>query len=213
MDKTALLREADDKLLHEYSRRSFQLLTGGDASYFHLPFLSTYMESNVKKEIEKDGLVITYAAERFAAGSALATIDIDELFDRTKEVDASFISRSLIPSVAITVHYEDFADIRKSRIGLIAAMAYTLLSRWPAERGLADAIMLAYKRELFHDALIEILHLYNLETRAIFSGFHALPPFNHALNQLSEELYEIMEQAARELVRRECEKIYEREAA
>lgn len=213
MDKTLVLGNAEDRLLHEYARRTFQLLTGGSSSYFHLPYLSSYLEANILKEVEKDRLIINQAAAAFAAGQPLSSMNIEELFERTKTIDKAFVEQSVIPSLAITVHYEDFADIRKARISRVAGIVYDLLGRWADEIHLADVVRTTYSSSQFCDRLFDVLHLYNLETRQLGNSIHLFPPFSHALDNFAEELYEVMEQAAGELTKQYCDAIYRREAA
>ena len=113
MDNVGILCDKDNDFLHDYSRRCIERLTGHSLLPVPFSFLSTYLEANIKKETDKDRLIIEHAAEALAAGKEPGDVDIDEIFEKTKTVDKVFVRRLLIPSFSIQVRYEDIADIRK----------------------------------------------------------------------------------------------------
>ncbi len=211
MDKVALLCEKDSEMMQEFSRRALERLTGHSLFSIHLPFLSDYLEANVMKEVEKDRLIIEHAAGAFAAGVSSSALDVDDIFEKTKTVDRAFVSRLLIPSLAITVKYEDIAGVRKLRIARLTRTVYDLLAGWRDASSIAEAVKLTYCEQEFREVILDVLHLYSLETRLLGRSIRFFPPFNRALNQLAETLFETMEKAAVEMSIAYAKKVYGQE--
>ena len=211
MDKISLLCEWDSELMHEFSRRAFQRFTGRTLWAIPLPFVSSYMEANVRKEVEKDRLIIEHAAAIRAGGKDLQDLDVEEVFEETKAVDKTFLSGLLVPSLSIRVRYEDIAGVRKDRIKRLSRTVYDLLGGWRDALNFADIVKLTYSESEFKGAVLDVLRLYNLETRLLGKSIKFLPPFSRAINQFSEALFEAMEQVADEMAESCAKKIYGQE--
>lgn len=211
MDKVSLLCDWDSELMHEFSRRAFQRFTGRSLLSIPLPFISTYMEANVKKEVEKDRLIIDHAAAIHASGKGLQDLDVEEVFEETKAVDKTFLQGLLIPSLSIHVRYEDIAAVRKKRIERLSRAVFDLLGGWQDASTLAETVKRTYSEQEFKGAVLDVLSLYNLETRLLGKTIKFLPPFNRALNQFAEALFEAMEQVAEEMTESCAKKIYGQE--
>lgn len=197
MDKALILSGKDSELMHEFSRRSLELVHVSSFLSVSLSFFSSYLEGNIRKEVDKDRLIIHEAAAAFAAGRPACDVDLEDVFERTKTIDKAFLDSLLIPSFAISVRYSDFADIRIQRIWLIVRTVYALLRHWPEGATLKDAVTAAYSQQEFRAVVLEMLHLYNLETRMLKDSIRS--PFHGSISKYLEALYQAMESVMNDL--------------
>jgi hypothetical protein len=210
VDRVAILCDKDRVLLREFSRKSLARVRGHPFLTTTLSFFPSYLERNVKKEVDKDQLIITEAATAFAAGRPACDLDLEDIFEKTRKIDAAFLDGLAIPAFSMTVRYSDFADIRIERIWRLARSVYALLGNWPERRSFHDAARGAYGRDDFLKILIEILHLYSLETRMLCDSLRS--PFSKAIKEYAEMLLHAMEETHAELAALCTEQIYGPEA-
>jgi hypothetical protein len=206
MDKIGILCDKDRVMMHEFSRRSLDRIGGRSLLSAALSFFSSYMEANVKKETDKDRLIIEEAAAAFAAGRPACDLDLEDVFEKTKKIDKAFLDNLMVPPFSISVHYSDFVDIRIQRIWRISRTVYDLLGNWQGEARFADVAKKAYAEKEFRDIIAEILHLYSLETRMLGDAIRS--PFRIAIGAYVETLYYAMEEAVDELANDYTKKIY-----
>jgi hypothetical protein len=197
MDKVAILCEKDREMMYEFSRRSVRDISVGSFLSVVLSFFSHYMDGNVKKEVNKDRLIIEEAAGAFFSGQPVCDLDLEDIFEKTKKIDQAFLEGLHVPSFSLTVRYSDFADIRIQRIWRIARTVYALLKNWGNGSSFCDVVKNAYTEQEFKDIIMEILNLYNLETRMLGQAIRS--PFHSAITSYTEALYRAMEQATEEL--------------
>ncbi len=205
MDRIALLCEKDSIMLTEFSRRSLDRMTGRSLRGAHLPFVGAYLDANVKKEVEKDRLIIEHAGASFSTGREL---DVDAVFEETKGVDKLFVRNLAIPALSITVRYSDIAEVRKKRIAALSGAVRGILAHWKDDLPLDDALRAAYPEQAFGETLREILHLYNQETRLLSRSIRLFPPFNGAVEFVADTLFETMEKVSVDLVAEYSNKIF-----
>ena len=196
MDKVTVLCDKDRAMMYDYSRRSLDRIDRHSSRLISLPFFSAYLDANVKKEVEKDRLIIEEAAEAYKAGRPACDLDLEDIFEKTKQVDRAFLGNLLIPSFSFSLRYSDFADIRIQRIWLISRTVYNLLGHWRDTSSFADAVRNAYTGKKFKEILAEILHLYNQETRMLSKSIRLFSPFNKAVSTYVETLYQAMEETS-----------------
>ncbi len=206
MDRVGLLCEKDSEMMHEFSRRSLDSLHQKSRLSVTVSFFSSYLEANVKKEVDKDRVIIEEAARAFEAGRPACDLDLEDIFEKTKTIDKKFLDGLAIPSFTISVRYSDFADIRIRRIWRIARMVYALLRDWPESGSFCAAVRIAYTRKQFEAILIEILHLYSVETRMLGDSIRS--PFHAAIVRYLEALFVTMESVMKELASGYTKKIY-----
>ena len=206
MDKVGILCEKDSVMMHEFSRLSLDRIKGHSLLSVTISFFSSYMEANVRKEVEKDRLIIREAAAAFSAGRPACDLDLEDIFEKTKKVDKEFLSNLMIPSFSFSVRYSDFADIRIQRIWRISRSVYALLGKWPDGALFAEAAKKAYAGKAFKELIMEILHLYNLETRMLGDAIRS--PFHRAISAYVEALYQAMEETTEEMANDYTKKIY-----
>jgi hypothetical protein len=206
MDKIRFLCEKDSVLLREFSRLSLERAGTRSLLSAALSHFSAYLDANVEKEIHKDTLIIEEAAAAFETGLPACELDLEDLFEKTKRVDRAFLNKLMIPSFAISVRYSDIADVRIRRIWRIAMTVYKLLAAWRNEIPFADAVRTAYTREELRNIIVEILHLYGLETRML--GEAVRSPFPKVIAAYLETLFLAMEEAKDDLANEYTSKIY-----
>lgn len=194
MNKVALLCAKDSLILRDFSKRSMDRLKDRSFVCMPLPFFRTYMNANVAKEVDKDRLIIEYAAARYHEGRACCDYDIEEMFNATKQVDKVFLRKVTIPSLSVKVRYEDIEAIRKARIDSISRCVHDLLASWKDDRPVEDAVRTAYTEREFKETMTEILHLYNLETKKLSGSIRLFGPLQIAVDAFAETLYRTMEE-------------------
>lgn len=208
MNKVALLCAKDSQILHDFSKRSMDRLKDRSFVCMPLPFLRTYMNANVAKEVDKDRLIIEYAAARYREGQACCDFDIDEMFTATKQVDKAFLRKVTIPSLSIKVRYEDIEPIRKARIMRLSHCVHDLLASWKDDRPVENAVRTAYTEQAFKETMTEILHLYNLETKKLSNSIRLFGPLQMAVDAFAETLYRAMEEVTESMTESYATMIY-----
>jgi hypothetical protein len=193
VDKVGILCEKDRVMMEEFSSRSLDRIRGNSLLLASLPFFSSYCAANVKKEVDKDRLIIEEAAQAFQAGKPVCDLDLEEIFEKTKAVDKQFIQSLRIPSFSLAVRYGDIADIRIQRIWRISRAVYELLREWPDTGSFADIVRKVYSGKEFKEIIMDILRLYNQETRMLSHSIRLIPPFNSAMSSVTETLFQAME--------------------
>ncbi len=205
MDKVGILCEKDGAMMQEFSRRSLDRIEGGPMS-LALSFFPSYMEANIRKEVDKDRIIIEEAAGAFAAGRPACDLDLEEIFEKTKATDRAFLDGLMIPSFTIAVHYGDFADIRIQRIWRISKTVYALLGKWPEGASFDDAARRSFAAGEFRGIVADILRLYSLETKTLGEAIRS--PFRSAIRAAMDALFHAMETAAEELTNDCTRKIF-----
>jgi hypothetical protein len=208
VDRVAVLCEKDRDLLHRFSQQSLNRAEKSTLLLTALPFFSGYLEANVKKEIDKDRLIIETASKEYAAGKEACELDLEEIFERTKSVDRAFMDTLFIPTLSFHVRYSDFADIRIQRIWLIAKTVYGLLKHWPDTASFPEAVRAAYSEPDFRERLADILHLYNEETRILSKSIRLFGPLNKTVNSFADAMYQAMEDITGDISARSANIIY-----
>ncbi len=197
MNRVRILCDRDRDLLDEFSRRSLKGVQTGSVRSAVLRFFSSYLDGNVRKEAEKDRLIIEESAAGFESGRPACDLDLEDIFEKTKRTDRDFLDSLTVPAFVVSIRYSDFADIRIRRIWRLARSVYDILSVWPETASFSDAVRKAYTGDEFRKILIEILHLYSLETRALGGSIRS--PFHSAIAAYSNALFAAMESATEEL--------------
>jgi hypothetical protein len=199
MDKVGILCDNNRAMMEEFSSRSLDRVRAHSRLLTSLPFFSTYFKANVKKEVDKDRLIIEVAADAFRSGEPACELDLEDIFERTKIVDKQFIQDLRIPSFSLSVRYGDIADIRIQRIWRISRTVYELLQQWPDTASFKDVVRKVYTGKEFKHIITDILHLYNQETRMLGNSIRLLPPFNNTMRSMSEIFFQAMEDVTESL--------------
>jgi len=208
MHRVDVICDKSRNLLHEYSRLSLDRTRGHSFVFVSRSLFGKYVDANVKKEIEKDRLIIRMAAGAFHAGRDVRDLDLEDMFEKTKRVDREFLDNLLIPSFTLSLRYSDFSDVRIQRIFRVSKMVYALLKNWPDGASIADAVRNTYTEKEFKENIAEILHLYNVETRILSKSVRRFTPFSKSVTAHLESLFNAMEETKDDIADRYTKRIF-----
>ncbi len=200
-DRVAVVCRKDRALLRAFSRRGVRRLEEHRRLMRLLhPFLSVFMDANVRKETEKDRLIIEHGAILFARGQAVHADEARLVFEKTKGVDGAFLRR--LKGVPLTVHvdYDAIEPVRVRRIELILKEVGHLFRRWERGASFEEAVQQTYTRSDFYQLLATVLHLYNLETRIICRSARIGAVPSPVVCTASQTLFEVLEEVAEAVV-------------
>jgi hypothetical protein len=208
VSRVGILCDHDMELMTEFSRVCVRRLGKHLPFKLFLSFFQPVLDANVHKEITKDKLVITHAAAGFDRGMDRAEMDVDGLFEMTREIDNEFVRKLSSPLFSIDIRYEDFAEIRKRRIVSLVSMVFDLMGNWRDIMSLADNLKNAYTAKRYREFLGELLHLYNIETRILSNSFTLYGPAVKMKDLFAEKLFATMEKTAEDLCAEYTRRVY-----
>ena len=210
MDKVRVLCAMSGAMMQEFSTRTAARL--GDYTLFRLllPAFRAFLDINVRKEIEKDHLVILHAAAAQRAGSAPQEADIQRLLQQAREIDRQFLQQATVFPVSIHIEYRDIEQFRRRRIERLLELAGRLLAQWEATPRFRAAVASLYAPDEFQARLREILELYSAETKMLSRSVHIPQIFNFARDSLSETVHTVMVSVAQGLAGELTHKVYRR---
>ena len=207
MNKLDVLVKKNREMLHEFSSRCIGLIEDhGPLNVLLAPF-HRFLEANVEKEADKDRLIIECAVAAYHAGMDLRAINREELFEKTKQVDAAFLKKASLPPLP-GVRYQDFSEIRKVRIDVLFGTVYDLMKNWNEDHSLSEAVRKTYSPEQFSKILLDIFHLYRMETTIVEASIELPLPAKHVKDRIAPNLYEVMELVAEEIAKEYTKTIF-----
>ena len=197
-------------MMQEFSTRTAARL--GDYTLFRLmlPAFRAFLDINVRKEIEKDRLVILRAADAQHSGSAPQEADIQRLLQQARDIDRKFLEQAAVFPVSIHIEYREIEQFRARRIERLLELAGRLLSQWEVTPRFRAAVAQLYSRAEFESLLREILELYSAETKMLSRSVHIPQIFNFARDSLSETVHTVMVSVAKGLAGELTRKAYRR---
>ena len=184
MDKVRVLCAMSGAMMQEFSTRTAARL--GDYTLFKLllPAFRAFLDINVRKEIEKDRLVILRAADAQHAGSAPQEADIQRLLQQAREIDQKFLQQAAVFPVNIHIEYRDIEAFRRRRIERLLELAGRLARAMGNDAAVPRGGRHLYSRAEFESLLREILELYSAETKMLSRSVHIPQIFNFARDSL-----------------------------
>jgi hypothetical protein len=197
-------------MMQEFSMRTAARL--GDHTLFRLmlPAFRAFLNINVRKEIEKDRLVIIRAAAAQHAGSAPQEADIQRLLQQAREIDQKFLQQAAVFPVSIHIEYRDIEEFRRRRIERLLELARRLLAQWEVTLRFRAVVAHLYSRAEFESLLRENLELYSAETKMLSRSVRIPQIFNFARDSLSETVHSVMVSVAKGLASELTHKVYRR---
>ena len=213
MNKVEVLCDRDREMMLEFSGLCVRRLNAHLSFKLFLSLFQPFLDANVLKEIEKDRLIIEQAAAGFESGKDRSDMDVNELFEITKKVDKEFLKKLSTPVFSMEVRYDDFAEIRKRRIVSIVNMVFDLLCNWHVALPFADIVKNTFVEKSYQELLIEVLHLYNVETRLLSNSITFHGPAGRVKDLFAEKLFDTMEKTAGEIAVAYTRKVYVAPAA
>lgn len=208
MNKIEVLCNNEREMLMKFSSLCLGRLNGHRPVKLLLSLFRRFLDANVLKEIDKDRLVIEYAAAEYEKGKDRSGMDLNGLFEKTKEIDNDFVKNLDNPLISLKIRHEDFAEIRKKRIAAIAGMVFDLLENWRDDMAFHAVVKNAFTEESYRGYLDNILHLYNVETRILSNSLSLRGPAGKVKDLFAEKLYDIMEETAADIALAYSRKIY-----
>ena len=106
MNKLGALCAMDRHMMQAFSQRTAEGLTRHSLFGLLLPAFQSFLDINVRKEVEKDRRVLATAAAALKAGK---TPDAQRLLAEARDIDQAFLRQATIFPIAINIHYGDIA--------------------------------------------------------------------------------------------------------
>lgn len=194
MDKVNLICRKNTTMMHEFSKRCIFSLKTHFMFKMFFSLIQDFLEENVLKEIEKDELIIKHTAAVFDDGNDVDKVDVDGIFQKTRDIDRNFINKVSLLPLLIDIRYDDIKDIRKKRIKIMSRTVFDLLSHWKDSTPFVNIIRGAYTEEHFKEIITEILRLYSLETKILSKSVKLIPPVNIAKKFFTTTISNTMEE-------------------
>ena len=208
MDKVRLLSAMSGAMMQEFSARTATRLADYTLFKLLLPVFRAFLDINVRKEIEKDRLVIACAAQR--AGGAPTEADIQRLLQQARAIDRKFLQQAAVFPVSIHIEYRDIEQIRRRRIERLLETAGGLFAQWGQTPRFRVAVARLYSRAEFESLLREILELYSVETKILSRSENIPQIFHIARDSLSDTVHTVMVSVAEGLAGELTRKVYRR---
>lgn len=208
MDRFNQLSEEYRLLMHTFSKRTIDLLKRQPFFKLLFPAVSKFLDENVEKEIRKDILTMRLVFNAYELEKKVSEKELEEIFEKTKEIDEEFIKKTRGLPLSLDLSYEEIGAIRRRRIQFLAKLVCDILSHWEDDGDLHETFRLLYKKEELRKVLLQLLHLYNLETRHITGSIKLPLLFQGAKEAISKNLYHAMETVAKEIAEEWSNKVF-----
>lgn len=210
MDKVRVLCAMSGAMLQEFSTRTAVQL--GDYTLFRvmLPPFQAFLDINVRKEVEKNRLVIRHAGVAQRGRRTPQEGDIQWLLQQARDIDRKFLQQAAPFPINIHIEYRDIDQLRARRIERLLELAGQLLSQWEVTPRFRTAVARLYSRAEFESLLCEILELYCAETRMLSRSVHIPRIFDSARDSLAETVHSVMVRVARGLAGELTHTVYRR---
>jgi len=207
MNELDVLDGKNREMVHEFSSRCIGRIEGHVPLKALLAPFHRFLEANVEKEADKDRLIIECAVAAHYDGTDLKAVSREELFEKTKHVDAAFLKKVSFPLLP-DVRYQDVADIRNKRIDVLFGTVCDLMKNWKAHHSFSETVRKTYSPERFRRIIIDILQLYRLETMMVAASIKLPFPARKVKDRIEPKLYAIMELVAEDIAGEYTEKIF-----
>jgi hypothetical protein len=205
MNELDMLDGKNREMVHEFSSRCIGRIEDHvPLKAFLAPFYR-FLEANVEKEADKDRLIIECAVAAHYEGTDPRAVSREELFEKTKHVDAAFLKKVSLPLLS-DVPYQYFADIRKKRIDVLFGTVCDLMKNWKEHHSFSETVRKTYSPEQFRKIIIDILQLYTQETMMVAASIKLPFPARIVKDRIEPRLYAIMELVAEEIAGEYTEK-------
>ena len=199
MSRIDALCDTDREMMVEFSSLCVSRLNNFLPLRLFLSHFQHFLDANVFKEIEKDRLIIEYAAAHYEKGRNREDLDVNDIFEMTIKIDAEFVNKLSNPFFSVAIRYDDFAEIRKKRIAALVNMVLDLLRNWQDGLPFHNVVKTTFEEDSYREVLREVLHLYNVETKMLSNSFTFHGPAGKVKDLFAERLFTTMEKTAVEI--------------
>lgn len=208
MNRVELLCEKDRQMIEEFSVRSITTLKKHPPLRLFFSIFQRFFEENVRKEVQKDRLVIEGSGAVFETGRTKGEVDLGAIFEAGQRIDGVFLKNLSLQSVTIEIPYDEIAEIRKRRMGSLRDAVFELLANWEESMTFASVVKRTYAETRFARLIADILKLHNLETRILGRSITFRRPLNSLKELFAARLFAAMDEASEALSAEYTRKIY-----
>lgn len=207
MNKKKILTDMLKSILQEFSSKSIEELNKKPSLKIILHAGSEFIEDNVRKEIEKDRIVIDMVFRAIDEQDSIKE-DIDMICERVKEIDRDFLKKISNLPFSIEINYDRICEVREERVMELSELIKDIIKNWNHNMSFEDAVRSAYTPQRFRERLENILYLYSVETRILGDHLKLCFPLNTIKDLFVKNLFSIMKDLSSSIARRWTEKIY-----
>ncbi len=199
MNRVELLCVMDRFMMEAFSKRTVAGLSQHTLFRLALPPFQSFLDINVRKEIEKDKLIIATASSLGQDRSGPGPEDVACLLKKAREIDESFVRKAAIFPINIRIQYQDIEHYRRERIEIMLDASWRILQQWQGRRAFRAVVSELYSEEQFKSLIHEILSLYAMETRMLSRSIKMPRLFSVGRDALTQTISRVMEQEAQSL--------------
>ncbi len=207
MNKKKILTETLESILKEFSDRSIKELSKNPPLKIMLHAGSQFIEDNVRKEIEKDKIVIEMALRAIEEHNSLSE-EIDRICEKVKEIDKEFLEKIKDLPFSIEINYDEVCEVREERIMELSELIKDITGNWEHDMAFEDAVRRSYTPQRFKERLENILYLYSVETKLVGEHLKLCFPLSTVKDLFVKNLFSIMKDLSSSIARGWMEKIY-----
>ena len=195
-------------IMNEFSERTVERLKRNKLFKLLLPAFTSFLNTNVNKEIEKDRQVILRARDLRREGRNPSGGDTDYLLEMAREIDRKFLKDISTLASSIVIHYDDIEQFRRKRIERMLSLVYEIMQEWERSSGFRTAITSLFTRDQFMSAMREIFNLYINETRMLSQSVEIPRRLMFTRDTLFSKVGSVMEDVAGELTCEISDRVY-----
>lgn len=208
MDKTQILCASSAYIMNEFSERTVEGLGRHKLFKLLLPAFTTFLKTNVNKEIEKDRQIILRARALQLEDRTPTADDAEGLLHDFREVDRKFLQDISTLASSIVIHYDDIEHHRRIRIAKTLDMLYRIFRQWERSAGFRTAVTALYGRDEFKSLVRDIFKLYINETRMLSESVKIPRKLLFTRDALIRKVSSVMEAVAAELTEEITDRVF-----
>ncbi len=208
MNKVDVLCHMNQSMMEAFSQQTITKLQEHTLFKLALPVFNSFLELNVRKEVDKDSRVIRCAAKLYQAGSTPTDQDVHELLRRAKEIDQTFLQNISTLPITINLNYAQIEKVRQQRMQILLHESYRVFTEYSNAPKITLALTAIYEKHEFKALLYDILHLYSLETRLLSRSVKMPSVMFVARDALTQTVFATMQSVAKSLVAHMYERVY-----
>lgn len=201
MNKAGVLCRMNQSMMEEFSRRTVAALKQHKLYKLMLPAFQSFLELNVRKEIEKDCQVITRAAMLYRTGATPGEEDVRRLLQQFREIDQHFLREITGIPITINIDYAAIESVRRQRIQHLLLVSQRILARWEVTPQIRGVIAELYDYHEFNALLYSILNLYSMEAKMLSRSVRVPSILSYLRNSLTETFSSTMHTVAEDLAK------------
>ncbi len=207
MNRKKILTEVLESILKEFSDKSIEELNKKPSLKIMLQVGSQFIEDNVRKEIEKDKIVIEMTLKAMEEHNSMKK-NIKRICERVKEIDKDFFEKIKHLPFSIEINYDEVCEVREERITELSELIKDIIRNWKYDISFEDAVKKSHTPQRFKERLENILYLYSVETKLIGKHLKLCFPLNTVKDLFVKNLFSIMKDLSSSIAKGWMEKIY-----